>query len=240
MQVAWVRSLVGELESHRPCGMAKKFKKQKQKQAFQIHHLCRNRGPEDSAPSTRHQSLPPGSLHKPLDQINPTRGQTPEARGTTTLRPKKRDHWHRKFLGAEMQSLAYLIQWPERGPIFRNHHALYGHDLHVNTGVHLHLLKNRPVLVTAVRPPERRDGGWPRCGLASLSAPCSEVGWQCPCRNWTSPLPISVGRTGPGRDSEDLEQGLVQGAFFILKLTVLKYNWFKILCLFLLYGRYIL
>ena len=27
----------------------------------------------------------------------------------------------RKILGEEMQSPAYLIQWPERGPVFRNH-----------------------------------------------------------------------------------------------------------------------
>ena len=122
MQVAWVRSLVGELGYHRPCGMAKKLKKNKnKKQAFQICHLCWNRGPEGSAPSTRHQSLPPGSLHTPLDQINPPGGRHQKQEELRPCSLRKGDHWHRKILGEEMQSPAYLIQWPERGPIFRNH-----------------------------------------------------------------------------------------------------------------------
>ena len=120
MQVAWIRSLVGELGSHRPCGMAKKLKKTK-KQAFQIHNLCWNYGPEDSAPSTRHQSLPPGSLHKPLDQINPPGGRHQKQEELWPCSLRKGDHRHRKILGEEKQSPAYLIQWPERGPIFRNH-----------------------------------------------------------------------------------------------------------------------
>ena len=38
-------------------------------------------------PTGRHQSLLPGSLHKPLRPASPTRGQTPEATGNTILQP---------------------------------------------------------------------------------------------------------------------------------------------------------
>ena len=38
-------------------------------------------------PVGRHQSLPAGSLHKPLRTASSTRGQTPEARGTIILQP---------------------------------------------------------------------------------------------------------------------------------------------------------